>query len=263
MQPRKSRAAGRPRPEDLLRVARRAARSGGRRTLEGFGGRIRAERKPDGSPVTEFDRASESEIRRTIRRVFPHHVIVGEEAGTTGTDRSVRWIIDPIDGTKSFIHGVPLYAVLVGAEVERRPTVGVIHLPALDETVEAATGLGCRWNGRPARVSDVTKLADATLVTSSVRGLEDRGVPFRRLAARTRTQRGWGDGYGYALVATGRADAMVDSGMRVWDSAPMLPILVEAGGRFTDWRGRATIHGVDGVGSNGRLHRDLLRLLRP
>jgi histidinol-phosphatase len=247
--------------DQLLRVARAAARAGGRRTLEGFGGRVRAEWKADGSPVTSFDRASEAEIRRVIRRTFPRHAILGEEGGASGTDHRVRWNIDPIDGTKSYIHGVPLYAVLVGVEVRGRPSVGVIHLPALNETIDGARGLGCRWNGRPTHVSEVRDLSDATLVTTSVRSLEERGIPFRRLAAATRTQRGWGDGYGYALVATGRADAMIDAGLSVWDAAPMVPILEEAGGRFTDWRGRATIHGVDGVGSNGLLHPALLRLL--
>jgi len=212
--------------------------------------------------VTRYDRAAEREIRRVIRRSFPSHRIVGEEGGRTGADARVRWFVDPIDGTKSFVRGVPLYSVLVGVEVERRPSVGVIHLPALGETVSAATGHGCTWNGRPARVSETDRLSRATLLTTSVRGLEQRGIPFRRLARVTETQRGWGDGYGYALVATGRADAMVDSKVHVWDVAPLLPILSEAGGRFTDWRGRPTIHGRDAVGTNGRLHDPLLRLLR-
>jgi histidinol-phosphatase len=246
----------------LRAVAERAAVAGGRRSLEGFGGRVRAETKADGSPVTRFDRAAESEIRRVIRRSFPAHVVVGEEGGRTGTDARHRWFVDPIDGTKSFVHGVPLYAVLVGVEVDGRPSVGVIHLPALGETVSAAVGLGCSWNGRRTRVSTTDRLKEATLLVTSVRSIERRGLSFRRLAEATATQRGWGDGYGYALVATGRADAMVDASVHVWDVAPLLPILEEAGGRFTDWRGRATIHGRDAVGSNGRIHDPLLRLLR-
>ncbi len=246
----------------LREVAERAARAAGRRSLEGFGGRLGSETKSDGSPVTQFDRAAEQEIRRVVRRSFPDHVILGEEGGTTGTDPRYRWIVDPIDGTKSFVRGVPLYAVLVGVEVDGRPTVGVIHLPALGETISAAVGHGCAFNGRAARVSDIDRLSDATLLTSSVRGIERRGVPFRRLWSATNTQRGWGDAYGYALVATGRADAMVDAEVHVWDVAAILPVLEEAGGRLTDWRGRATIHGRDAVGSNGRIHAALLRLLR-
>jgi histidinol-phosphatase len=258
----KVRGRGPPPLPRLLEVAERAAVAGGRRSLEGFGGSVRAEIKPDGSPVTRFDRAAEAEIRRVIRRAFPGHVILGEEGGRSGTDARCRWIVDPIDGTKSFVRGVPLYSVLIGVVVDERPSVGVIHLPALRETVSAAVGYGCTWNGKPARVSRTARLSEATLLTTSVRGIERRGIPFRRLSEATHTQRGWGDGYGYALVATGRADAMVDSDVHVWDVAPLLPILEEAGGRFTDWRGRATIEGRDAVGSNGRLHDPLLRLLR-
>jgi histidinol-phosphatase len=257
------RSTGQPSLERLRAVAERAAVAGGRRSLEGFGGRVRVATKLDGSPVTRFDRAAEAEIRGVIGRSFPEHVVLGEEGGRTGTDERYRWIVDPIDGTKSFVRGVPLYAVLVGVEVEGRPSVGVIHLPPLGETVSAAIGHGCRWNARRAHVSTTARLSEATLLVTSVRGIERRGIPFRRLSEATQTQRGWGDGYGYALVATGRADAMVDADVHVWDVAPLLPILQEAGGRFTDWRGRATIEGRDAVGSNGRIHDSLLRLLRP
>ena len=259
--PTRSRIPPTPPLGDLLGVARKAARAGGRRTLETFGRRVRAETKVDGSPVTAADRVSELEIRRVIRKAFPTHTIVGEEGGVEAGDPRVRWIIDPIDGTVSFLHGVPLYSVLVGVEVDGEPSVGVIHLPALGETVEAAAGLGCRWNGRRAHVSKTERLADATVLTTFVGGWEAEGVPFRRLSDATATQRGWGDGYGYALVATGRADAMIDVGLKVWDAAPLLPVLEEAGGRFTDWAGARTIRSEDFVGSNGRLHGPLLRLL--
>ncbi len=245
----------------LLRVATSAGRAAGRLTLESFGGRIVPEVKPDGSPVTPVDRAAEAELRRSIEEAFPDHTIVGEEGGISGTDPRVRWILDPIDGTKSFIHGVPLYSVLVAVEVDGAFSVGVIHLPALGETVAAATGLGCRWNGKRAHVSVVERLSEATVVTSSVRALESTGLPFSRLANATRTQRGWGDGYGFALVATGRADAMVDSGLHLWDIAPMFPILSEAGGSVTDWNGTRTADATNFVASNGRVHEPLVRLL--
>ena len=246
----------------LLRVARTAARAGGARTLEWFGRRITPEIKPDGSPVTPADRASEREIRRTILREFPAHAILGEEGGLTPGRAKVRWIIDPIDGTVSFIHGVPIYAVLVAAEVGGEPVAGVIHLPALDETIEAARGLGCRWNGRRAHVSPTRKLSEATVLTTSVRALESEGVPFRRVISRTGRQRGWGDAYGHALVATGRADAIIDTGLKRWDVAPLFPILHEAGGEITDWTGLAEPASENFVSSNGHVHRALLRLLR-
>jgi histidinol phosphatase-like enzyme (inositol monophosphatase family) len=229
--------------------------------LESFGGRRKAEVKADGSPVTAVDRASEEELRRKIRKSFSDHTIVGEEGGESAGDARVRWFLDPIDGTKSFIHGVPLYSVLVAVEVEGRPVVGVIHLPALGETVAAGSGLGCRWNGKVAHVSRTERLSEATILTTSVRALEAEGVPFQRIASATKTQRGWGDGYGFALVATGRADVMIDTALHVWDIAPMIPILEEAGGRVTDWRGNRTILSSNYVGSNGILHEPLRRLL--
>jgi histidinol phosphatase-like enzyme (inositol monophosphatase family) len=258
---------GRPDPSpvptlsELLDVAVEAAHAGGRRTLEYFGGRVPSETKGDGSPVTPADRASEREIRRVIQKAYPGHAILGEEGGSTPGDPHVRWILDPIDGTKTFVHGVPLYAVLVAVEIDGRPSVGVIHLPALHETVAAASGLGCRWNGRPASVSPVERLSEATVLMTSVRGLEARGVRFERLSSATKLQRGWGDAYGYALVATGRVDAMIDAAVQVWDVAPLLPILEEAGGRFTDWHGHRGIASGDAVGSNGRIHDPLLRVL--
>jgi histidinol-phosphatase len=259
-----------PRPEapserelrELLRLAIDAARAGGRRSLEYFGSDLHPETKPDGSPVTAADRASEAAIRECIRARYPDDVIVGEEGGTNGTDRRVTWIVDPIDGTKSFIRGVPLYGVLIGVEVGGEPAVGVALLPALNELVEAAAGLGCRWNGTTAHVSSTSSLAESTLLTTSVRAVERRGVPFRRLVEATGLQRGWSDCYAHVLVATGRADIVIEPVMSVWDNAPFLPILREAGGRFTDWQGRDTIHGPDAVGSNGRLHDQVLELLR-
>ncbi len=247
----------------LLEVARRAAIAGGRRTLEAFGRRIRPEIKPDRTPVTPSDRASEREIRRVIRRSFPRHAILGEEGGASGGPSRVRWVIDPIDGTVSFLHGVPLYSVLVAAEVDARPVVGVIHLPALGDTIAAALGSGCRWNGRPARVSAISRLSEATVLTSSVRALEARGVRFRRWGPRARTARTWGDAYGHALVATGRADAMLDTGLHPWDVAAIVPVVTEAGGRITDWSGRTGRPEGDFLSSNGRLHAELLRAVRP
>ena len=251
-----------PTPQSLRRVAVQAAKAAGRVTLESFGGRLKFEIKPDGSPVTVTDRESEAELRRIIRRSFPDHTIIGEETGETSGDSRVRWFLDPIDGTKSFIHGVPLYCVLVAVEVDGIPTVGVIHMPALNETVDAATGSGCTWNGRVAHVSRTARLGEATVLTTSVRALENEGVPFRRLASATKTQRSWGDGYGFALVATGRADAMIDSGLHPWDIAPMIPILEESGGRVTDWAGTRTISSTRYIASNGKLHESIRGLLR-
>ena len=246
---------------DLLSVATEAAYLGGRRTLAYFNTDVAVEMKPDDTPVTCADRESERVIRERIRRAFPTHTILGEEGGTEDGDPEYRWIIDPIDGTKTFIRGVPFYGVLVGVEVQRRPSVGVVYLPALDEMVSAAIGHGCWWNGRRARVSDVSTLADAAVMVTSVWGMNLRSDAYERLAAATKFQRTWGDCYGYVLVATGRAEVMLDPRLSVWDCAPLLPILQEAGGHFTTWAGEATVWGSDGVGTNAALHRPVLEIL--
>jgi histidinol-phosphatase len=261
--------------KELLNVACEAAYLGGRRTLAWFNAGVRVETKSDQTPVTCADREAEEVIRARIARSFPGHVILGEEGGefVAGAARRgkrppvrgappYRWIIDPIDGTKTFIQGVPLYGVLIGVEVAGRPAVGVAYMPALDEMVAAATGLGCQWNGRTARVSSVSRLEDALLLTTSVRSAMARSGAYAKLADRTRQQRTWGDCYGYALVATGRAEIMLDPEMKPWDSAPFLPILEEAGGRFTTWDGKASIWGPDAAATNGLLHEKLLGILR-
>jgi len=250
--------------KDLLDLATEAAYLGGRRALSYFNTGVTIERKRDDTPVTQADREAETLIRERIQKYHPAHAILGEEHGATdgaGDGQVYRWLIDPIDGTKSFVTGVPLWGVLVGVEVRGAPSVGVIYLPALDEMVSAATGLGCTWNSRVARVSQVATLGEATLLTTSVVECQARSAGFDALAAKARLTRGWGDCYGYVLVATGRAEIMLDAAMKPWDSAPMLPILTEAGGRFTDWRGRPTIWGEDAIATNGALFAEVSRIL--
>ncbi len=246
---------------ELLDIALDAAHLAGRVTLGYFNAGVEVETKSDDTPVTRADREAEAVIRRTIARHHPDHAILGEEQGATPGDARVRWIIDPIDGTKSFIHGVPLYGVLIGVEVEGIASVGVIHLPALGETVWAALGHGCRWNGRVAKVSEVDDLGKALVVTSSISSCLSRSDAFGKLCERTRLQRTWGDAFGYAMVATGRADIMVDPKMNPWDCAPMAPILAEAGGHFTTWAGDPTIWGPDAVGVNGKLRDEVMGIL--
>jgi len=247
---------------ELLAVATEAAYLGGRRTLAYFNAGVAVQTKADSTPVTLADQEAEQVIRARIARSFPSHAIIGEEGGETAGDSAYRWIIDPIDGTKTFIHGVPFYGVLIGVEVAGRAAVGAVYLPAFDEMVTAADGLGCRWNGREARVSTVDDLAEATLLTTSVTSCMSRSDAYERLVERTRLQRTWGDCYGYVLVATGRAEIMLDAAMNPWDCAPLLPILREAGGHFTTWDGTATIWGPDAVGTNAALHEQVLDVLR-
>ena len=172
-------------------------------------------------------------------------------------------MIDPIDGTKSFISGVPLYANLLALLDGDEAILGIAHFPALNETVYGVKGGGAFWNGRRAQVSQVDKLEDAVLLSSELTYFEPVGkeAAWQRLLAATYIQRTWGDAYGYALVATGRAEIMVDATMHVWDCAPWQVILEEAGGTFTDWQGTATIHGGNSVATNGRLLAQVMALI--
>jgi histidinol-phosphatase len=247
----------------LLEFASLIARRAGEATLRHFGEMVSSEAKGDGTPVTLADRDAEMVLRKAIDERFPEDGILGEEYGESMSRSGYRWILDPIDGTRSFMRGVPLYAVLVGLEVRGIASVGVIHLPALEETVAAAVGVGCYWNGVRCRVSDTAKLGRAVgLTTDEVfTARSSVGTGWQRLARECEYVRGWGDAYGHALVATGRADLMVDPVLETWDAAPLLPILVEAGGRFTSITGEATIHGRSGVSTNGHLHDEVMRFL--
>jgi histidinol phosphatase-like enzyme (inositol monophosphatase family) len=239
----------------FLEFAVDSAWAAGRITLAHFQAGVAVERKADDTPVTVADRGAERALRDRIASRYPDHAILGEEYGAAGAHERYRWVIDPIDGTKSFVSGVPFFGVLVGLEVDGVPTVGVCHFPALGETLAAAAGLGCWWNGRRARVSGVERLEDAALGYSDSRDLADRmGADWPALAHAVRIVRGWGDCYGHCLVATGRLDVMLDAAMNPWDCCALVPILREAGGAFTDWTGVARIDGGDAYSTNGRLH---------
>ena len=247
--------------QELLNVAMDAAYLCGKRTLAYFNTGVQPDMKDDATPVTIADREGERVLRERIFASFPDHSILGEEEGETTGDAAYRWILDPIDGTKAFVAGVPLYGVLIGVEVHGVPSVGVIYLPPLGDMVAAATGLGCTWNGRPCRASSTDKLSDALLVSSSLMRCQARSDAYERLQKQTRLQRTWGDAFGYALVATGRAEIMLDPAMKPWDCAPMMAIMKEAGGRFSDWRGKETIHGPDAFACNGPLYDQVLEIL--
>ncbi len=248
---------------ELLGVAQEWARAAGDVTLEHFGGILDVDTKGDGTPVTEADRAAETLLRERILERYPHHGILGEEFGETNPGARVRWILDPIDGTRSFMRGVPLYGVLIGILVEGKPSVGVAHFPGLGETVAAAEGEGCYWNGGRARVSDVEEISRAAaLTTDPAELLEGPMAPgWREIVRRASLARSWGDCYGHILVATGRAEIMVDPILSPWDAAPFVPILSEAGGIFTDKDGISRVDGGSGISTNGRLHPQVLELL--
>ncbi len=248
----------------ILDFAVESAHAAGALTLGYFNVGTPHERKSDESPVTIADRNAELLLRERIERAFPTHGVLGEEHGERRGRDPARWILDPIDGTFSFIHGVPLYSVLIGFEWRGEVLAGVIHMPALHETVYAARGLGCYCNGRRARVAEVASLERATLLTGGGKMFDrtGRGQVFERLRKATGNHRSWCDGYAYALVATGRAHLAVDARMSIWDCAALLPCMLEAGGTFTDWQGRVTHEANEALATTPGLLPDVLRLLR-
>lgn len=249
--------------ESILPRAEAFAREAGELTLRYFGSTLSVEDKSDGSPVTVADREAEGLLRTRIAEEFPTHGIVGEEHGTHQPEAEILWTLDPIDGTRAFMRGVPLFAVLVGVSIREQAAVGVVHLPALGETVVAGTGQGCWWNGVRAAVSRQGDLSRSLILTTDVEELLQRpqGPGWRALAGRAHTSRTWGDAYGHVLVATGRAEVMIDPILNDWDAAPLLPILQEAGGRFTDLEGNPTTLGRSGISTNGLLHDHVLSAL--
>jgi histidinol-phosphatase len=252
-----------------LELAIEAAREAGRVTLEYFRrDDLEVQRKGDDSPVTLADRQAEECLRRRIAEAFPQDAILGEEFPLRPGSSGFRWILDPIDGTKSFIHAVPLYGTLVGLEHQGEPVLGLIFIPALDECVYAATGDGAWYVAgqqppRPAKVSDCPTLSEGLFLTSEVANFSKIGRRdvYHRLEEAARLSRSWGDAYGYLMVATGRADLMVDPVAAVWDLAALLPVIEEAGGTFSDWQGRRTIHSGQAIATNGRIHDEVLALI--
>lgn len=244
-----------------LDLAVALTREAGDRTLRWFRrDDLEVHRKDDGTPVTAADRDAERFLREQLGARFPGDGVLGEEESPTPSTTGRRWILDPIDGTKAFTCGVPLYSNLLALEDEHGIAVGVINLPALGETVWAGRGLGCWTERGRARVSGHADVAGAFIMSSSfMRWPGDVALQLDRAGAVLRT---WGDGYGYALVATGRAAAMVDPIVEPYDVGPMPVILSEAGGRFTDLTGAETIEGGSGLATNGHLHDELLALLR-
>ncbi|HUE72487.1 MAG TPA: histidinol-phosphatase [Pirellulaceae bacterium] len=259
-------------PADLtsrLELAITAGRAAGQLTLTWFQNEFDVERKADQSPVTIADKSAEQLLRQRIAAAFPFDAILGEEFGETPGTSGFRWILDPIDGTKSFISGVPLYGTLVAVEHSGEALLGLVYIPGLDEGIYAERGGGA-WHFRgsetPRRVSVSSKprLAEGLFLTSQVDNFAERGgqavyEQLQRAASITRT---WGDCYGYLLIATGRAEVMVDPIMNLWDCAAVQPIVEEAGGTFTDWQGNRTIHAGEAIATNSLVLEEVLAITR-
>jgi histidinol-phosphatase len=276
-------------PENLrtyLDFAIETAYLAGQLTLGYYQTGVQPDFKADDTPVTVADKKAEELIRARIEKNFPTHEILGEEFGASAHQNAThRWVIDPIDGTKAFTRGIPLYAILIGLEIEGKVEVGVTYFPALSEMVAAATGEGCwwhtgafpqaqrmnrakrvpvrQWNGRRARVSDVADLSRAYVAFSDPKLFDEYGrrAEWEKIKNATYHRGGWSDAYGYALIATGRAEVMLDPVMAPWDAGPFPPILAEAGGYFGDWQGNRTIWAKEAIGTTNVLLPQILKLL--
>lgn len=245
------------------------AREAGQFTLRYFqADDLAVETKSDDSPVTAADRGAELLLRERIAAAFPADAVLGEEFPERPGTSGYRWILDPIDGTKSFIHGVPLYGTMVGIEHEKQAVIGVVVMPALDEYIYASVGQGT-WHARgsatPRRthVSRVAKLSESLVNSSDTRSVTSaRHEAYRKLQYAAKVSRTWGDCYGYLLVATGQAEIMIDPVMNVWDAAAVQPIVTEAGGTFTDWQGNSTIYAGESIATNGLVLDEVLAITR-
>ena len=245
-----------------MEMAEAVARVAGEVALRHYHRGVTVETKGDGTPVSVADRQAEETARKWLEVRCPEDGILGEELGLTRPDARRRWILDPIDGTKTFVRRVPLWGTLVALAEGEKVLAGAAYFPAVEELVVAAQGAGCLWNGKPAHVSGVSRLSDAVVLTTDARmGTAEQVRALDGLCARAGMVRSWGDCYGYLLVATGRAEVMSDALMAPWDAAALQPIIEEAGGVFSDWNGRRTAFGGNAVASNAALAAEVRQAL--
>jgi len=248
----------------LIEFARSLAEASGRLIAERFaGGDVEFDTKADLSMVTATDRDAEKMMREMIHAIHPGHGIIGEEFGTESPDAEYVWTLDPIDGTISFVSGVPLFGTLIGLMHNGAPILGVIHQPVLGEMM-IGDGEKTTLNGREVAVRPCNRLEDATLLTTDP-NLADRfqdGAKFQELRRSVAMTRTWGDCYGYLMLASGRADIMVDPIMNQWDLIPLIPIIRGAGGVITDWHGGDPVTGTSIVAAGPDLHSQVIEILR-
>ncbi|MFH1499753.1 MAG: histidinol-phosphatase [Verrucomicrobiota bacterium] len=225
---------------------------------------LAVEHKSDDSPVTLADRGAEELLRRLIAQHYPDHGVIGEELGDDRPDAEFVWVLDPIDGTKSFISAVPLFGTLIALLHHGRPVLGAIHQPILNQLL-VGDGEVATLNDRPVRVRPCADLAAATLLTSDPLNPAryQNGPAYDALAGRVRLTRTWGDAYGYLLLATGRADIMCDPIMNPWDLMALIPIVRGAGGVITDWQGHDPVAGQSIVAAGPELHARVVAALNP
>jgi histidinol-phosphatase len=249
-------------PHPALAAAVEAARAAGEIAVAYYRGGFDVALKPDQTPVTQADREAEQAIAKILSRAFPDWGVLGEEFGETGS-KEVRWIIDPIDGTRNFVRRIPIWAVLIALEERGEITTGVVYNPVAGDLYTARRGEGAFRNGERIRVSTCADIGAATVLHAGLRILREGGHwdGFVRLVDASGTSRGFGDYYGYGLVAEGKAEVYVEVDLKPWDIAPVKILVEEAGGRLTSLSGRPTIYEGTALATNGALHQEALRLL--
>jgi histidinol-phosphatase len=237
-------------------LAIEGAENAGKLAMSHFDCGVTVEWKADESPVTIADRQAEHLLRDVIRKYFPNDGLLGEEHGEEAGSSGYRWIIDPIDGTRSFVRGVPIWGTLIGLEYQGELIAGVARVPPLGVTYRALRGDGAFRDNRRLHVSNIDQLAQAQLFYSGINWFHESGCigSFLEFAGATQRQRGFGDFYGFVLVAQGSGEFMIDHGVHAWDIAALKPIVEEAGGSFSNWDGGFNLHSADVIASNGKLH---------
>jgi histidinol-phosphatase len=240
-----------------------AAEQAGTFALQYFDRDIAIEWKADDSPVTIADRGAEDLLRKTLVGKFPNDGFLGEEFGDTPGSSGYRWIIDPIDGTRSFVRAIPIWACMIGLEFKGELIAGVVALPAMKLIYRALRGDGAYRDDRRIRVSDIATLDKSHVYYSSISWFTKAGADkqFLNLVSQTERQRGFGDFYGFMMVAQGSGEIMIEHGVHAWDLAALVPIVEEAGGKLTAWDGKLDIEKPDVLASNGLMHETALRII--
>lgn len=249
--------------DTILAAAIDAAKAAGDIALHYFRTNLTVETKADRTPVTRADRECESRIVEMLSARFPDIGFLGEEHGERPGKSNARWIVDPIDGTKNFIRGIPFFATLIALEEEGEVTVGVMYAPAINDLLYARAGQGAFANGNRVQVSDVSALGHAMLVHGGLKDLKVRPCwpAFLRLVDGTARQRGFGDALGHSVVICGQAEVVLEPEIKPWDVAASKIIVTEAGGRFSDFTGSPSIYTGSAVISNGLVHQAVLDIL--
>jgi histidinol-phosphatase len=250
--------------DDILNSAIAAARAAGEIALHYFRTNLTVETKADRTPVTRADRECEAKIVEILSARFPEHGFLGEELGERSGKINARWIIDPIDGTKNFIRGIPFFATLIALEEAGEVTAGVMYAPAINDLLYAQKGRGAFAHGRQVHVSGVTDLSAAMLIHGGLKDLKVRPCwqSFLRLVDATARQRGFGDALGHSVVICGQAEVVLEPEIKPWDVAATKIIVTEAGGRYSDFAGSPSIYTGSAVISNSLVHDEVIGILR-